>query len=68
MAANFSAKALGTFSGDGMMTLDRMVEATLLQNNGPTTNHPQKGTDSFLAASQGPLWSAARYDCSWPIV
>jgi hypothetical protein len=30
------------------MTLDRMVKATLLQNNGPTTNHPQKGTDSFL--------------------
>ena len=42
MAANFSAKALGTFSGDRMMTLDHTVEATLLQTmDQRLTNHPQ---------------------------
>ena len=32
MAANFSAKALGTFSGDCMMAWDGVVEVTLLQS------------------------------------
>lgn len=53
MAVNFSAKALGTFSGDGMMPLDRVVETTLLQNNGPTTNRSHISVSRISAETAG---------------
>jgi hypothetical protein len=50
MAANFSAKALGTFSGDGMMALDCVVEVTLLQNNRSRPNTPKSQRASWAIA------------------
>jgi hypothetical protein len=51
-----------------MITLDRVVEATLLQNNGPTTNHPQISVSRRNVEDLEVLFGhAARNDYSWPI-
>jgi hypothetical protein len=51
-----------------MMTLDRMMEATLLQNNGPTTNHAQISVSRRNVEDFEVLFGrAARYDYGWPV-
>jgi hypothetical protein len=66
--ADFSAKALGTFPRDYMMTLDRATEATLLQNNGPTTNHPPNQRKPHkMRSPQVAFGRAAHYGYGWRV-